>query len=144
MNWLSKIWGKFNPKISEPAIHSPVEETASVGEQSDILKDLFVDQVPPQQQNDSEPNLDSILKQFLDKDYSPKGFNDGYRTYSAENLENNMRKIKAEFRYMIDMVIDKNNKEIYSLEIQFIATEGIDERTSKQLQRRIEELQKRI
>lgn len=141
MNWLSKIFGKIK---AENTVFNPVVETLPEEQSQDILKDLFVDETPHEPIREVDLKSESILKQFLDQNYWPKGFNDAYETHSFEVLAYNKRKIRAEFRFVVDQLIDGKNREIFSLRNELITTNGIAEQLHNQLQLRIEKLQSDI
>lgn len=141
MNWLSRAFERLRGASSDEEVISPTAETTSTKQQSDVLKDLFLDETPPEPKTETATRSENILKQFLDRSFSSKGFNDGYEIHQVEILENNKRKIRSEFRYVLDLLIDDRKREIFSLRNQLVSTDGIAKRIHDQLQLRIEELQ---
>lgn len=79
------------------------------------------------------------MKEFLDINYQYKGYNDGYEFHTVETKENFKKKLRAEFRYLIEQIIDEKNSEIFRLTGHNINTEGLSERIQKQLGNRIAE-----
>lgn len=144
MNWLSKILGNLrSDNLGKTTINSVVETIPS-DEEPNILKELFVDETPPESEKEGLSTSENSLKQFLDKDYSSQGFEDGNHYPSFDIFENKKRKIRAEFRYVIDIEIDKKNTEIFILKNHLVATDGISTSTYRQVSIRIEELEARI
>ena len=116
-----------------------VEDTHTSGLANDVMEDIFVDNTPPVSEEPVKPV--NPMKTFLSTNYQAKGYNDGYYYHSADVMDNNLRLIKAEFRQLVDVLVDEKQREIYVLKDSFIESEGISDRTQRRLENRIQELE---
>lgn len=106
---------------------------------SDVMENIFVDNIPPVMDETVKPV--NPMKTFLGANYMAKGYNDGYYYHSADVMDNNLKVIKAEFRQLVDILVDEKQREIYLLKDSFIESEGISDRTQRRLENRILELE---
>jgi hypothetical protein len=100
---------------------------------------LFVDAQAPEES--VQPREQSALSIFLEGDYSYKGFNDGYVHHNGEILEATLRKLRSDFRKVLDREIDLKREEISSLRLHMIDTHGISERLELGLMEKIRQLE---
>jgi hypothetical protein len=139
MNIFNKLFGK---KLNtETNIANQAYDTNILNSTQDILKDLFIDENPPKQTSDTLSKIDNRLKEMLDFNYQQKGFYDGYEFHSTDILENFKKKLRAEFRYMLEQIIDEKKAEIFRLREELINTEGMSARMQKLLENRIAEIE---
>jgi phage pi2 protein 07 len=106
----------------------------------EINKQLFVEEEAPTALIQEELK-ESKLKIFLDTNFGPKGFNDGYELRSYEILQAGMKRIKSDFRLIVDQIIAEKNAEIFELKNHIINIDGVSEKLSKQIENRILEIQ---
>ena len=144
MNFLSFFSRKRAPDNQDRSANNQNVDTAAAEPEVDVMKDLFVEEHPPQDVVEADPRTESILNVFLEKNYGVRGFNDGYQSRSNEVLENNLLRIKSEYRIILDQMIDKQGGEIFSLRNELIISKSLSERLPDQLKLRIEELQSLI
>jgi len=132
MKAISTLFNSFrkSSEISENA-YAPSSLT------DEVMEDVFVDNTPPVM--DELVKTKNPMKQFLDVNYQAKGFGDGYQYHSADVMDNVLKVIKAEFRQLIDIMIDEKQQETYLLKDALIESEGISDRTQRRLENRIQE-----
>lgn len=120
-----------------------IEDThTSSGLSNDVMEDIFVDNTPPLMEEPAKSV--SPIKTFLSANYQAKGYNDGYYYHSADVMDNTLKLTKAEFRQLVDVLIDEKQREIYLLKDSYIESEGISGRTQRRLENRIKELEAMI
>ncbi len=144
MNFLSFFSRKRAPDNQDRSDNTQNVDPAAAEPEVDVMKDLFVEDHPPQHMDEADPRTESILKTFLEKNYGVRGFNDGYQSRSKEMLDCNLLRFKAEYRIILDQLIDKKGGEIFSLRNELIISKSLSDRLPDQLQLRIEELQSLI
>ncbi len=130
MNFFKKLFGIGN--------QNPMTGDSQISVNLVISEDLFVDNQPPRVQEKPAPV--SALMQFLRADYLGEGFRNGYALHSADALESALRHLKAEFRLIVDEVINKHKQEMSAIRQQIIATSGISGRLQSQLELRVQSL----
>jgi len=98
MNWLDKFFSNKNNKS--------METTNNL----DVMKDLFIDETQPVEEPSIETAETNLVVEFLNQDFYSKGYSDGYKNHSSEIMENVIKGIKAEFRILIDRLVDLKRK----------------------------------
>jgi hypothetical protein len=138
MNFFQKLFNKSSNSDEQITKNTTTENLDD--EQPSISKALFVDEEEPSSQIQEELK-ESKLKIFLDTNFATRGYNDGYEFRSSEILHAGMKKIKSEFRFVIDQMIAEKNAEIFELKNHKINVEGVSDKLGKQLENRILEIQ---
>jgi hypothetical protein len=136
MKFLNKFFGS-NPSTTNTNVQL-VEESTQQESHSNKLQQLFMDNEPPSI-SPSMTNKRNKLQEFLDADYSTRGFADGYEHHNTELLDQKVLIFKSEFRQIVDEEIDLRKQEVYKLRNQLIETHGLSERLMEQLKLRIDE-----
>ena len=132
MNWISKFFGvpgnhgsSANNQVVNPSSENDVN----------VLEDLFVNKNVPEVENDKEGKYS--IKAYLEQNFFNRGYNDGYDCHSAETLDNKIKSLKADFRFILSQKIDQARADIVELENHKIDMEGMSERMVKQVNNRI-------
>lgn len=107
------------------------------------FENIFVNPEPPIQEKNAEPIAGSGLEEFLARDYFKKGYEEGYKTHSAEAKTTSINVIKSEFKMIMSRKIDQLRQELLTIENHLIDVEGIDQRLEKKILKRIEYIKER-
>ena len=136
MSFLSNIFGRNNHSSNNG---SETEHAQQFHNEPDLksFENIFVNPEPPVQEKESETNAVSGLEAFLSCDYFKMGFEEGYKTHSAEAKTARINVIKSEFRLIMSRKIDQLRQEMLTLENHLIDVEGIDQRLEKKILKRI-------
>lgn len=101
------------------------------------FEELFKDEVAPAEE---QRKVTNTFVQFMNSNFSKYGYNLGYEFHDSQTLDNGLKKISAEFRYLLAGIIEDKEQEIYSLEISDMQTTGLSDNLTRQLGLRIEKL----
>ncbi len=107
------------------------------------FENIFVNPEPPIQENNAEPITGSGLEEFLARDYFKMGYEDGYKTHSAEAKIASINVIKSKFKMIMSRKIDQLRQELLTIENHLIDVEGIDQRLEKKILKRVEYIKER-
>lgn len=132
MNRFKRLFQRNNSSAMSDSNQIPMGSTP------DNFEELFVDANPPSEDLTSEGNK---LNAFVNNDFSSKGYNDGYLQHSKEMLDLNIKSMKAEFRTIVDEIIDQKKSRLHSIRNHIIATEGISTTLERQLNNSIQEIE---
>lgn len=143
MNWINRVLGRQgteDPKSTQVAVADP--DLGSRDPQ--IPRNLFLEEEAPPLGEPERGGTDTSVKVFLDRDFFRIGREDGYGTHSADTLGINQRRIRAEFRFAVEQLIDETKREILLLKTHLINAGSISDSIRDQLQLRIDELKTRL
>jgi hypothetical protein len=132
MSLFSKLFGKSNGNMAADNNNS---STTSTEDNVNVLEDLFVNNNPPAQEQDVDKSAG--LKTWLEQDFSGRGYADGYESHNAERLEQNLKSIKADFRYNICLKIDAARQSAVNLENYKIDSDGMSDRLVKKIENQV-------
>lgn len=138
MNLFKKLFQKSQPTSEKSNLSSIPTDIGP-----DSFEDLFIDATPPSPRPDSKVKA-SKLSSFINEDLHCSGFNDGYMLHSNSVLDFKLKSVKADFRIIVDEIIDQKKSEVYSLKNQMIETAGISPNIQAQLENLIKEIQGNI
>lgn len=141
MTWFTNLFGDNEKPEREEQQGKTVNEPGSL-EAPFISEDIFLDNTPPvEAQEATKLKKENRLAVFLRENYEAQGYRDGYNYHSQDILINRKKAMKAEFRELVDQLIDEKRAEILTLQNHKVETEGLSDRLAKQLENRIAELQ---
>lgn len=106
-------------------------------------RELFVEETPPragQQPRESEASP-TKLAAFLGRDYWTMGRRDGYLYHSAEGFDLWRQKIMAEFRLVMDQLLQEKSEQRLVLRNHLSSLGNLHEVTSAQLHNTLKELE---
>lgn len=136
MSFFSNIFGK-NGKKSINGLETGQSDPLLTGPNLKSFENIFVNPEPPVQEKADNQSSESALEEFLARDYYAMGYDEGYKTHSAEAKINHINVIKATFRQIMSRKIDQLRQEVLSLENYLIDVEGDDKRLEMKLNNRI-------
>lgn len=138
MNILKNIFRR-PVKNSEAVVISDFKtEILPQEEQQDILKELFVDEMPPQAKIQKAEKKRSRFSEFMERNYQQLGINDGYETGTQELMDSTIKKIKSEFIIILDQMIEEKRLSIVNLKNQIPAIGTLSPLLVQQLENTIE------
>ena len=107
-----------------------------------VDEDLFVENKAPENEDSEQnkANSESLLLQFLDQDFFNSGYQDGYHYHSQEMIANRIKQIKAEFRNVIDKVIENKRTKLTEFRCQGLDVEEVSDRLRKKIQLHIDSI----
>jgi hypothetical protein len=106
--------------------------------------DLFVDNDPPQPAKSQSDEGGTKLSQFLGIDFYTIGVRAGYEYHSEDTIALGKRKICADFRLIIDKIIQEKNEQVLKIKNHIISVGTIHEATTAQLKNTLEDLNSSI
>lgn len=111
--------------------------------------DLFIDNEPPviEQPTAFQPEIEQkkqkpqgVIESFLSRDYKTIGLFDGFEYHSQEALENAKRKIRTEFQFIMDRLIDEKTEKKFQTRTMLTNVINISPEAKQNLEILIEEL----
>ena len=135
MSWISTIFGKSNN--NGVAINGSDASDGINGDNINVLEGLFVNNQDPSQITETVADSSESLKHYLEQDFFRTGYEDGYNGHSTELLENKIRSMKADFRYNLNLKIDRYRQETLKCENHKINIEGMSDRLYRQIDNQI-------
>lgn len=142
MSFFSNIFGRNGHKTQNG---SEAEFTHSFQGEPDMksFENIFVNPEPPAKEKETNQRIGSGLEEFLVREYFQMGYEEGYKTHSAEAKNARINVIKSEFRQIMSRKIDQLRQEVLALEDHLIDVEGVDQRLEKKIIKRIDYIKER-
>jgi len=135
MNWFRRLLGLNEDQMKS----NENNQDAKI----EIPESLFIENNPPSVEKEIS-RAESKLNKFLNDDYYNQGFNAGYHYHSAEILEHYICKIRSEYLLLLDQLIDDDKITIQELKFHYTEVDGLSEKSCKQIENKIIDLEKEI
>lgn len=129
MNFLQRIFQSRSGNHQQPVVNGPDPSLEEV----EVNRDLFVDGNPPSASEGNDLLSGVDLHAFFGRDFSGRGYREGYALHSGEILEQKIREIKSDFRMEVDKLIDQKRQQASSLESQCQDMKGLSARLASQI-----------
>lgn len=141
MTFFNKLFRKnqSHDTVQQDSKGIPSVQTSSTADfdpEGTPLHELFVDHDAPFKGRStvaSQPR--NIIKDFIQKDYRQMGYKDGFEYHTERELQNGIRKIKADYLLVIDQAIDEKNSLLVKFKNKAYDVGGLD--VSKKIQNEI-------
>jgi len=139
MNLFQRILGMKRNNGNENA-----ENMNAVTMLPEISEDLFTDQESPKAEKQEKTVRGTDLREFFKKDFASIGYSDGYHHHNGEMLEMGIRKIRADFRMEVDLLIDQKSAVLLEWQNQLLNLDGVSSRMTGQVENMIARLKSDI
>jgi hypothetical protein len=140
MKLFSRLFGKSNKKELLPTAQDNIDGVLT----TIPSEELFINPEPPTPIKEFSKAKEGKIENFLKQDYMFRGQLDGYIKHSNEALLVYKRKIKSEFLFLVDQLIqEKEQRKLQSLNT-LVDVAGISEGVKSQLENVIRALETSI
>lgn len=138
MNILKNIFRRPVKNSESVMISDFKNEILPQEEPKDILKELFVDEMPPQVAIQKTEKKKNRISEFMERNFQQMGICDGYETGTQELMDSTIKKIKSEFIIIIDQMIEEKRLSIVNMKNQIPAIGNLSPVIVQQLENTIE------
>ncbi len=138
------LFGK-KPQTTESAAVIAHPETTVLEKQQENIPpvDLFIDDEAPQSEQVVEQTQSKITL-FRSQNHYSIGYNDGHNFHSSEMLEIGKRKIRTEFRFILEQEIEEMNQKKLQLKMLVVDVRKVSDDTREKLELNVTEIEKSL